>query len=183
MNGSRGPLVILGVGNVLRRDDGVGVHVLREIRRLAERGEAAVPPGTVLMDGGTLGLGLTPVVAAARALVIVDSADIAGPPGTVAVVDGAAVRSLGTRRSSGASDGVGELVDAARLTGTLPAAFSLVCIRPADTSVGADLSAPVRATLGTAVITTLHEARRLDARTAPRGSADPDGRELVGASA
>jgi len=183
MSGSRGPLVIIGVGNVLRRDDGVGVHVVREIRRLADRGEAALPLGTDLVDGGMLGLGLAPVVASARALVIVDAADIAGPAGTVAVVDGDAVRSRGSRLAPGPSDGVGELVDAARLTGTLPSAFSLVCIRPADTSPGTDLSGPVRAALGAAVVATLHEARRLDARTAPGGFAGPDSRELVGASA
>jgi hydrogenase maturation protease len=148
MSDPRGPLAIVGVGNVLRGDDGVGVHV-----------------------------------ASARALLIVDAADIAGPPGTVAVVNGDAVRSPGARLSPAASDGVGELVDAARLTGTLPPAFSLVCIRPATTETGPDLSGQVRASLGAAVVATLHEARRLDARTSAPASAAPDGRDLVGASA
>ncbi|MCU0504448.1 MAG: hydrogenase maturation protease [Chloroflexi bacterium] len=182
MSDPRGPLVIVGVGNVLGGDDGVGVHVVRELRRLAERGEVGLPPRTELVDGGLLGLGLSPVVNAARALVIVDAALIAGPPGTVAVVDGAAVRSHAARESACASDGVGELVDAARLTGTLPPAFSLVCIRPASLRPGHDLSDPVRAALDAAVVTTLHEARRLHARTcAP--SAAPDGRDLVGVPA
>jgi hydrogenase maturation protease len=183
MSDPRGPLAIVGVGNVLRGDDGVGVHVVREIRRLADRGEATLPPGTDLVDGGLLGLGLSPVVASARALLIVDAADIAGPPGTVAVVNGDAVRSPGARLSPAASDGVGELVDAARLTGTLPPAFSLVCIRPATTETGLALSGPVRASFGAAVFATLHEARRLDARTSAPASAAPDGRDLVGASA
>jgi hydrogenase maturation protease len=183
MSESRGPLTILGVGNVLRRDDGVGVHVVREIERLVDRGEAMLPPGTAIVDGGLSGLGLSPIGAAARALVIVDAAAIPGPPGSVAVVDGDQVRSRGGRLAPGASDGVGELVDAARLTGTLPAAFSLVCIRPAETGPGPDLSDPVRASLGAAVLATLHEARRLDERTSALAtSAAPDGRDLVGAS-
>jgi hydrogenase maturation protease len=182
MSDPHGPLAIVGVGNVLGGDDGVGVHVVRELRRLVDRGEVVLPPRTELVDGGLLGLGLTPVVDAARALVIVDAADVAGPPGTVTVVDGEAVRSHGSRLAPGGSDGVGELVDAARLTGTLPAAFSLVCIRPASTLPGPDLSDPVRSALSAAVVTTLHEARRLHARTCVP-SAAPDGHDLVGASA
>ena len=183
MSDPRGPLAIVGVGNVLHGDDGVGVHVVRAIRRLADRGEAPLPPGTDLVDGGTLGLGLSAVVASARALLIVDAADTAGPPGTVTILDGGTVRSSGVRAALGARDGVAELVDAARLTGTLPAAFSLVCIRPAATRAGPDLSGSVRSALDAAVAATLHEARRLDARSSAPTSALSDGRDPVGASA
>ena len=183
MSDSRGPLTILGVGNVLLGDDGVGIHVIRGIRRRANRGDVLLPDRTDLVDGGTLGLDLLPVVADARALVIVDAADLGHAPGTVAVIPGDAVGSADAPLSAGRSDGVGELVDAARLLGALPSAFSLVCIQPAAIEAGLDLSGPVGAALDGAVAAPLDAARRLDAPGSSAILVKAGGRDLVGASA
>jgi len=182
MSDPRGPLAIVGVGNVLFGDDGIGVHVVRAIRLLDGRGEAVLPHRTDLVEGGTLGRGLADVISSARALVIVDAGEVAGPPGTVAVVAGDAVSGAGFPSALGAAHGVGDVIDAARLLGTLPVAFSVVCIRPATIAPGRGLSRPVRAALETAISVTLDEARRLDRRAVPALDAR-SGRHLVGASA
>ena len=69
MNGAGTPLVV-GIGNILLRDEGVGVHVVRELERRAADGRLDLPPGTRLLDGGTLGLELLPTIATASILVL-----------------------------------------------------------------------------------------------------------------
>ncbi len=68
---------IIGVGNVLLGDEGVGVHVARWL--LAR----PVPPGVLVLDGGTEGLGLMDVVAGLDRLVVVDCVRAGHEPGTI----------------------------------------------------------------------------------------------------
>jgi hypothetical protein len=48
----RCPILVLGIGNILLRDEGVGVRVIERIR------EAALPEGVEVVDGGTAGADL-----------------------------------------------------------------------------------------------------------------------------
>jgi hydrogenase maturation protease len=72
-----GRKVVLGVGNLLLRDEGVGVHV---IRALAGR---QVPPDVEVIDGGTAGCDLLPLMSGAEKVVIVDALQGGEPPGAV----------------------------------------------------------------------------------------------------
>ena len=63
----RTPLLVLGLGNVLLEDDGVGAAA---VAFLLDRYEA--PPGVQVLDGGTLGLSLLPYLDAADAVILVD---------------------------------------------------------------------------------------------------------------
>jgi hydrogenase maturation protease len=69
--------VVLGLGNILLGDEGVGVHVVEELRR------AGGLPGVELVDGGTAGFRLLPYFDGARLVVVVDAAADGAPPGTV----------------------------------------------------------------------------------------------------
>jgi hydrogenase maturation protease len=73
-----GRTVVLGLGNILLGDEGVGVHVVEALRR-----EGGLGGGVELVDGGTAGLGLLPVFDGARLVVVVDAADDGRPPGSV----------------------------------------------------------------------------------------------------
>ena len=90
-----GPAVVLGVGNVLLRDDGVGVRVLEELRRLAAVDPAMAPDGTRLVDGGTLGLDLLGTVHGARALLLLDGVSLGLEAGTVTVLRGDEIAAAG----------------------------------------------------------------------------------------
>ncbi len=68
--------VVLGLGNILLGDEGVGVHVVEELRR------AGGLPGVELVDGGTAGFSLLPYFDGARLVVVVDAAADGAPPGT-----------------------------------------------------------------------------------------------------
>ena len=62
------PLLVLGLGNVLLRDDGLGVAA---VGRLADRYDR--PEGVRILDGGTLGLSLLPHLEDAEQVILVDA--------------------------------------------------------------------------------------------------------------
>ena len=72
---------IIGVGNVLMGDDGVGVGVIGMLRTMGAGAGPALPADTRLVDGGTLGLDLLGIVREATVLVVVDAIDRGLPPG------------------------------------------------------------------------------------------------------
>ncbi|PZN12298.1 MAG: hydrogenase maturation protease [Bacillota bacterium] len=74
--------VIIGCGNLLRGDDGVGPLL---IRRLWELGP---PPGVRLADGGTAGMDVAFQMEGATDVIIVDACRTGAPPGTIFEVPG-----------------------------------------------------------------------------------------------
>ncbi len=76
-------ITILGVGNILFKDEGVGIRVIERLR------EAYTFPEQVsLVDGGTLGLGLMGVISEADHLIVVDALKNGDPPGSLYRFDG-----------------------------------------------------------------------------------------------
>lgn len=174
-------IVVLGIGNTLLRDDGVGVHVVRELERLADQGQVALPPGTTLLDAGTLGQGLLPWLAGAGALVIVDAAEMGAQAGAVSVTRGEEIGMVPAPTAAGWG-GVLALLRDARLAGALPPATSLIGIQPGVIEIGLELSGPARAALPAAIAATLRELEDLAAGMLP-GASPRAGRGLVGATA
>ena len=72
-------ILVLGIGNILLSDEGVGVHV---INRLQET--FAIPDGIEIIDGGTMGLDLMPYFEGKTDVVVVDAICSDGEkPGTI----------------------------------------------------------------------------------------------------
>ena len=69
--------LVLGLGNPLLGDEGIGVRVVGELRELE------LPDGVELADGGTSGLGLIGLMEGYQRVIIVDAADMGRPPGCV----------------------------------------------------------------------------------------------------
>ncbi|GAA2280381.1 peptidase M52 [Streptomyces ruber] len=166
MDGASG-IVVIGVGNEFRHDDGVGCAVLA---RLAERAAGRpplppLPPGTVLTacDGDParlLGLwenaGLAVVVDAARAE--------PSRPGRVhrLVLDAARPGRSATATSSHGL-GLGDAVELSRVLGRLPDRLVVYAVEGADRSPGKGLSAPVAARVDALARDVVEEAVRYDA--------------------
>jgi len=70
--------VVLGVGNILLKDEGVGVRVVEQLGK-----RYLFPPEVELVDGGTLGLGLLSVIEGAGHLIIIDAVKNNQEPGTL----------------------------------------------------------------------------------------------------
>jgi len=69
------PTVVIGLGNPLRGDDGVGVHLVQALR------ERTLPAAVEILDGGTQGLGLVTLLEGRRRAILVDAADVGRAPG------------------------------------------------------------------------------------------------------
>ena len=160
-----GPAVVLAVGNVLLRDDGVGSRVIGELRRLTAHDPLAVPDGTQLVDGGTLGLDLLRSVSGARSLLVLDAVNLGQDAGTVSVLRGDAILAnvaAGDRPGGTTPGSVGELLAVARLMGWLPDPVALVGVQVDDTRFGVGLSPRVDAAVPVAVEMACRELRVLD---------------------
>jgi hydrogenase maturation protease len=75
--GANDPVLILGIGNVLMGDEGVGVHVARHLEA------RSLPEGVVCLDGGTGGFQLLGAMECASRVVIIDATMDGSHAGTV----------------------------------------------------------------------------------------------------
>lgn len=129
--------LVMGVGNVLQGDDGVGVHAIRALRRHADAW-----PGLRLYDAGTLGTTLLVEIEQAENLIVIDAVRMGAAAGTVRCF---ADRDMDDwmRRDKASSVhevGLGELLDLARLRDRLPRHRALVGIEPGYIGWGDALS-------------------------------------------
>lgn len=132
-------VLALGIGNVLLRDDGVGIRVLRSLERGFER-DARVR----FVDGGTIGFMLSGLLGEATDLLVLDAVRMAESPGSVRCFEGDAMdRFLTGRRSSVHEIGLRDALDMARLSGTFPRRRALIGVEPATVEIGEELSPEV----------------------------------------
>lgn len=119
-------IVVIGIGNTLLGDDGVGVHVVERLR--SESWDVPVE----FFDGGTLSFSLLEHIECAERLIIVDAAFLDTAPGTVAVFRNDELDHFLThnRRPSVHEVNLLDVLGAARLRGRLPAEYALVAIEP-----------------------------------------------------
>ena len=143
--------LVLGIGNILLRDEGVGVVVARRIAAARESGDIGMPANTRVVDGGTLGLDLLPMIGDATQVVMVDAVDLKQAPGTVSVLRDEAVQAALSGHVSPHQIGVGDLVAAARLMGIMPPRLTLVGIQPGEIAIGLELTEPVAAAVDVAI--------------------------------
>lgn len=138
---------VLGLGNPLLTDDGVGLTVLEELR--------GVGPWTgelTFVDGGTWGLSLLPVLAEHDRLLVLDAVRAGYEPGTVVRGSGDAVPRLYRRPLSPHQIDLVEVLAAADLVGAVPEVLEVVGIEPLSTDGPCvRLSPPVAAAVPRAV--------------------------------
>ncbi len=107
-------LLVLGIGNLLMGDEGVGVHAIRALEK--ER----LPAGVELLDGGTGGFQLLSRLSEYPSVIVIDASMDGNEPGTVRITKPRFLSDY--PRSLGAHDvGLRDLIESAALLGTLPA--------------------------------------------------------------
>jgi hydrogenase maturation protease len=134
-------VAVLGLGNVIMSDDGVGVHVIRRLL-----GDRRLPATTRLIDGGTLGLELLSIASGAKLLIVVDAVDLGIAPGTIVRLDAEELFDL-ERGASAHQLGVSDLLSALRMLSAEPDHVVLVGVQPARVSLGTELSDEVQAAI------------------------------------
>ena len=133
-------ILIMGVGNVLMGDEGVGVHA---VRRLEQR---AWPGGVALLDGGTGGFHLLSHFGGCDVLVLIDATLDGGPPGKVSVIEPRYASDF-PRALSAHDIGLKDLVDSAAILGCLPRVLlvtvSVASLQPMQMTLSPEVEASV----------------------------------------
>jgi hydrogenase maturation protease len=146
---------VLGVGNILLSDDGVGVRVIEALRDgYTFSGEMEC------IDGGTMGLDLLPFIEGKKRLLIVDAVNTGRPPGTLIRIENGDIPKFLGQKLSVHQIGLPEMLSAAALMSILPEEICLIGMQPGRLATGLDLSGVVSARfndLVAAVVTKLSE--------------------------
>jgi hydrogenase maturation protease len=131
--------LILGVGNTLLADEGLGIHLLEHLRE-----HHPDLPGVTYLDGGTLSFTLAPQIEDCDNLVVLDAAQLQAAPGTISLLEGADMdHFIGHGQRSVHEVGLVDLMSIAHLQGRLPAKRALLGIQPMQLGWGDTPSAVV----------------------------------------
>jgi hydrogenase maturation protease len=135
--------VVLGLGNTLNRDEGVGVFALGPLReRLEARGA-----GVEILDGGVLGMSLLPLVESCSHLLLLDAVDAGAPPGSVVELAREEIPLFARVKLSWHQLSFQEVLQLAGVRGRLPGRLRLIGVQPADIATGFGLSPAIEAVL------------------------------------
>ena len=148
---TRAPILVLGIGNILLRDEGVGVHTVRAME------STPLPDGVELLDGGTAGADLLDSISERDKLIVVDALDADVPPGTILRL---APEDLAADPSNSMSLHEFGIAATLRMAGRLncaPREVAIIAIKPHDTDCGTDLSMSMKQWLPGIVEAVLHE--------------------------
>jgi hydrogenase maturation protease len=149
-------LLILGLGNMLLADDGVGPAAVTSLKA-----NYLVPEGVQVLDGGTLGLSLLPYIEDVDAVILVDAIRDDAPPGTLVRLQGDDVGPAVATRLSPHQIGVADVLDGARWCDRYPRSVVLLGIVPESIDLAYGLSDDVARALPALVERVTQEALTL----------------------
>ena len=134
-------LAVLGLGNLIRRDDGVGIHAIHILS-----GGNRLPCDVQIIEGGTLGLDLLSGLRGVSHLLALDAVDAGASPGTLLRFENEELSSLPISKSVHLL-GFADLLGAMRLLEDAPCEVVLLGIQPESIDWGVTLSPAVYAAL------------------------------------
>jgi len=133
--------VVIGIGNVLQGDDGVGVHAVRRLR-------GRLPGDVELVEGGVWGLDLLPFLEGREKAVFIDAVDAGEEPGAVFRFSPREVRRTPSGPPISLHDlGLYELIGAAQLLDQCPEDIIVIAVQVKEIATGEGLSEEVEAAL------------------------------------
>ena len=148
--------LVLGLGNLVHADDGVGVHAIETLRA-----DARFPANVTLMDGGTQGLSLLPHISGYERLLCIDAVDAGQAPGTIVRLEGEALNKL-PGKPSVHQLAFADLMIAMRLLDEQPAEVIVLGVQPQSTDWAAELTPPVRKAVAPLVELVLNQLKAWD---------------------
>lgn len=133
-------IIVLGIGNTLISDDGVGVHIVNKLNN-----EYAFPDNVTLIDGGTKGLDLLPFIEGSDRLLIIDAANFKKEPGAIDTVIGDKIPAFLSQKLSVHQIGLPDMLFAAKLMDISPKEMCLIGIQPKSMDTSTDMSEEIKA--------------------------------------
>jgi hydrogenase maturation protease len=133
-------ILVLGLGNILISDEGLGVHALRWLEA-----NCKLPPEVELVDGGTGGLSLLPLLSSVDVLIVIDAITLGKEPGTIycfseeILTNQSLLEKISTHEISFA-----DILSILQLKGDKPKKIFLLGMEPKSLEVGTELSEEVK---------------------------------------
>jgi hydrogenase maturation protease len=160
-------LLVLGLGNVLLGDDGLGAAAVARLERTYH-----IPSEVQLEDGGTLGMALLGMIAESDRVILVDAVRTDSPPGTLVRIDGEQVMDAVRDRLSPHQVGVADLLDAARLIDSYPTSVTLLGLVPEKIELSVVRTGAVEAGLDMLVAAIVCEVQSLGYKMSPEAESE-----------
>lgn len=155
--------LVLGVGNLLLSDEGVGLRVAERLVTTYQ-----TPEEILILDGGTLGLDLLYYLDGVENLLIIDAVEMGEEPGTLLRLEGEEVPAFLSVKMSPHQVGIPDMLFAAKLRDLYPLNVVLWGVQPGSLEVSLELSPPVAAQVNVLVERLLEELARWGHRLLPK---------------
>lgn len=155
-------VVVLGVGNVLMADEGVGVHAVNALER-----DFDLPEGVRCVDGGTCTQELLGDLENVDHLIILDAVSAGLEPAGMIRVEGDAVPAVFTTKFSPHQIGISDLLATLKWVGRAPRAVVLYGVEPLRLTLDLELSPPVAARVPQLCAEVVAELARLGLEARP----------------
>lgn len=135
-------VVVLGIGNVLLSDEGVGVHAIEALQAGWE-----LPAGVEVIDGGTCGMELLGDLEDTDHLIVVDAVRVGQPPASVVRLAGDEVPAFFKTKLSPHQVGLSDVLATLRFSGHPPGRIVVIGVQPVSLDVAMELTPQVAARL------------------------------------
>jgi hydrogenase maturation protease len=159
---SPGSTLVLGLGNPLMTDDGVGLAALARLES-----QYAMDPGVHLVDGGTWGMNLLPMIEDTRRLVLLDAIRSGALPGTLVVLERDQLPRYFALKLSPHQIDLREVLALAELRGTLPEETVAIGLEPEDVEMGTVLTSRLGGRVDALVDAAVERLRAMGHRVEP----------------
>lgn len=147
----RNKTLVLGIGNILLGDEGIGVRVVEQLQNTNLKKQAD------LIDGGTAGADLLDVIADRHKVIVVDATDAGAEPGTIFRLLPEDIESRAEAAISLHDVGIAETLLMTRQLGCEPDEVVIFGVQPKDISCSTELSPPIRAVIHELIDMIKHE--------------------------
>ena len=118
-------VVVIGLGNILMEDEGIGVHAIRHLEE-----NYRFKPEIEIVDGGTSGLDLLPFFGPQKSILLIDAVNFNMEPGTVASLKDEAILAQLDPKISLHHLGLSDLISISELTDRKAKKMTLLGIQP-----------------------------------------------------
>ena len=130
-------ILVLGIGNILLQDEGIGVHAIREMEK------SEWPANIHLLDGGTGGFHILSLLQEYNTIIMVDASLDDSPIGTIKLIEPKFSKDFPKALSSH-DIGLKDLIDSAILLDSLPKIYLITITISPEQDIGMELSAKIK---------------------------------------
>lgn len=155
-------VLVLGIGNLVMSDDGAGVRVVQKLME-----SYRFPDNVKVIDGGTLGLDLLPMLENVTNLILLDAVNTGDSPGTLVRLHGEELPIALDTKVSPHQMGLKDLLAVSELMGHKPDEMVLIGVQAGSVEMGIDMTAEVNAVIDEMIANTLSELEKIGVHCEP----------------